>query len=687
MASGFYHRQQDYSDSDADASGSDIDVAETLYDGRNGTIMSLKPTFADKVMHAPQSLAAIPALQPSNSISLHPLNLPSILPPDTPTTAATTPSLVSPAALLPTEVREDDDPEAGRQRMKTYIQEILHHAECMPHAQTTLDGIRIPEANNSSLSSVLRNVVEKDGELPSENGLNIALDSTLWRLAASRTFKHPLPPTPPSPAPSDSTDVNSRHQYSQQSPSYSHRLSTAENSRKRKRDALDQPRTAKVGHKHPRTSGPGSSSPLSLVHEGIQRVLQAFQNNVIDKHLIGSVQLQLHHVFLFAVTSESVASSPQKRKTLGDISKLIQLLGVLSGVQISVGDPTTTLNITTLDEGRQSSYNSNGPLIFPCPLAGCIKTFTKLYSLRSHQQTHLSTRPYHCNECPASFSRAHDLTRHMRSHTLQVYRCKTCQKSFSRRDAFRRHCQNTKRSAARSNPNASKSGDANPCKDAGYDIVDAPAGQKKTASFWERSKNGPSRAASSRALGSNDEAGVGTAQNESADDDEMAMRGTELGASNGSASSTSNGGGQGHWGNGSGGEELETDEVPLREFEGTLEEMMGLHELLRSTVENMLATQPVTDGHAQTRPSHVGSSRSLTSYPPSHPTTSPVRDATDTAMYSFLDLFPSLDFNSVGLTVDHLSEVERLVQEAKSTALSEAEREAAQMEVVDNTPT
>ena len=707
MANRFHHSQPDYSDSDADASGSEIDIAEVLYDGKNGAILSLKSTFGDKVAYTPQSLAAIPAFQPSNSISLHSLHLPSLLPPDTPTTATPPSSLVSPAGLMPaTDVahfREDDDPEADRQRMKTYIQRILHHAESTPHVKTTLEGLRIPEANNSSLSSVLYTVVEKDGIIPSENRLNIALESTLRHLATSRTLEHRrlTTSTSPSPAESESMEVTSRRPYSQQSSSYSRGPSTPENPRKRKRDALDHPRPAEIGRKHPRTSAPSSNTGLQLVHEGIQRVLRAFQSNVIDKQLIGSIQLQLHHVFLFAVTSENVASSPQKRKTLGEIGKLIQLLGVLSGVQISVGDATTTLNITTLDEGGHPSYNASGkphntlPLIFPCPLAGCIKTFTKLYSLRSHQQTHLSTRPYHCTKCRASFSRAHDLTRHMRSHTLQVYQCKTCKKSFSRRDAFRRHCQNPKRTNAKGDTGGN--GEGNPCREAEYVIIDAPAGQKKTASFWERPKNAVGRASSSKGVNSNDEAGA--PYHGSAEDDDVAMRGAEQGTSNGNTSSNSNGGGGGiSPANaaslfGGGGEELETDEVPLREFEGALDEMTELHELLRSTVESLLVQPfpPVANGHSQGPTPQPGPSRASTSYSSSHPAPTtiapPAYDGTNevnSIMDPFVELFPGLDFNSVGLTMDQLLEVERLIQEASSAALAEAEHEAARMEVADS---
>ncbi|OMJ29700.1 Zinc finger and BTB domain-containing protein 7C [Smittium culicis] len=49
-------------------------------------------------------------------------------------------------------------------------------------------------------------------------------------------------------------------------------------------------------------------------------------------------------------------------------------------------------------------------------------------------------RPYKCNACNQSFSRNHDLKRHIKIHTgVKPYKCKKCGKKFGRSDALKRH--------------------------------------------------------------------------------------------------------------------------------------------------------------------------------------------------------------------------------------------------------
>ncbi|OMJ24173.1 Zinc finger and BTB domain-containing protein 7C [Smittium culicis] len=49
-------------------------------------------------------------------------------------------------------------------------------------------------------------------------------------------------------------------------------------------------------------------------------------------------------------------------------------------------------------------------------------------------------RPYKCNTCNQSFSRNHDLKRHIKIHTgVKPYKCKKCGKKFGRSDALKRH--------------------------------------------------------------------------------------------------------------------------------------------------------------------------------------------------------------------------------------------------------
>ncbi|KAI9005199.1 hypothetical protein BC832DRAFT_524781, partial [Gaertneriomyces semiglobifer] len=47
---------------------------------------------------------------------------------------------------------------------------------------------------------------------------------------------------------------------------------------------------------------------------------------------------------------------------------------------------------------------------------------------------------FHCELCPASFSRKHDLKRHTRIHLgIRPFKCGACGKVFSRHDALNRH--------------------------------------------------------------------------------------------------------------------------------------------------------------------------------------------------------------------------------------------------------
>ncbi|RKO98021.1 hypothetical protein CXG81DRAFT_4183, partial [Caulochytrium protostelioides] len=50
-------------------------------------------------------------------------------------------------------------------------------------------------------------------------------------------------------------------------------------------------------------------------------------------------------------------------------------------------------------------------------------------------------RPFHCGNCPAAFSRKHDLKRHIsRIHFgLRPFQCITCPRLFARPDAMARH--------------------------------------------------------------------------------------------------------------------------------------------------------------------------------------------------------------------------------------------------------
>ncbi|KAG2039668.1 hypothetical protein BDR03DRAFT_950811 [Suillus americanus] len=170
-----------------------------------------------------------------------------------------------------------------------------------------------------------------------------------------------------------------------------------------------------------------------------------------DPSIISSIQLQLHQIFLFAVTS-SARGGPETN-ALQEISGLIQVVGVLSGSPIGPTAVPPHAHIQPPDvsmypprpwippgTGPQPvPFSDIGTAVYPCLVPSCRKIFARLFSLRAHQQVHAVHRPYRCAACPASFARNHDLRRHAKLHDKTGYQCAGCYKLFSRRDAIKRH--------------------------------------------------------------------------------------------------------------------------------------------------------------------------------------------------------------------------------------------------------
>ncbi|KAF9377285.1 hypothetical protein CPC16_011913 [Podila verticillata] len=80
------------------------------------------------------------------------------------------------------------------------------------------------------------------------------------------------------------------------------------------------------------------------------------------------------------------------------------------------------------------------PTSFPCSAPGCDKVFSRAYNLTSHMKTHSAERPFLCGVCPLAFARRHDRERHVRLHTGEKpYGCEGCGAGFMRNDALHRH--------------------------------------------------------------------------------------------------------------------------------------------------------------------------------------------------------------------------------------------------------
>ncbi|KAI0052585.1 hypothetical protein FA95DRAFT_1239579 [Auriscalpium vulgare] len=194
-----------------------------------------------------------------------------------------------------------------------------------------------------------------------------------------------------------------------------------------------------------------TESPYTLrsqIEEACRAITNALtsrgsREEVLDPALVSSIQLPLHQVFLFAVTSSTQVMNA--KDALQEIGGLIQVLGVLSGIQIG-GPPSVPPPPFGMPARAAGPWpppppelSDIGTAVYPCLVPSCNKMFARLYSLRGHQRMHTTHRPFHCDFCPASFARNHDLKRHMKLHDRKAWKCAGCDKVFSRRDAIKRH--------------------------------------------------------------------------------------------------------------------------------------------------------------------------------------------------------------------------------------------------------
>ncbi|KAF9787984.1 hypothetical protein BJ322DRAFT_596245 [Thelephora terrestris] len=245
-----------------------------------------------------------------------------------------------------------------------------------------------------------------------------------------------------------------------------------ETGKRKRHDAEDQPMSTGFSE----GTGTEAQDVLFNMRPAVQAILNTlsagelpFQNDSsptpLNPALISSIQVPLHQVFLFAVTIAPSVAQPQGG-ALQEIGGLIQMLGVLSGINIGPGlQHPQSLGVIPHDLSTA---------VYPCLIPACHKTFSRLYSLRSHQRnhsTHPAARPYQCPLCPASFARNHDLKRHVKLHGSKAYKCSGCDKTFSRRDAIKRHMNSSRLKTESNNPSSAnivlgRREEAERCRDA-----------------------------------------------------------------------------------------------------------------------------------------------------------------------------------------------------------------------------
>ncbi|EPT00565.1 hypothetical protein FOMPIDRAFT_1122198 [Fomitopsis schrenkii] len=261
---------------------------------------------------------------------------------------------------------------------------------------------------------------------------------------------------------------------------------------KRRWDAADGPGAHNESAQEPplKRLALGQPDLRRQVSEAVRVVTEALSplasnpTPIIHPHLIASIHLQLHQIFLFAVTSAPRAG--ERAAALQELAGLIQMLGVLSGIQIGSSNPTQP-------QPSSTGTPDIGTAVYPC--LTCAKVFGRLFSLKAHQRVHLLVdRPFRCEVCVASFARNHDLKRHARLHEPRAYRCGGCGKVFSRRDAIKRHQDNRRGRGRGESDGVAES----MCAYAEIEEVDKPEGEEEAV---RRAKMWDGIAASSGAIG------------------------------------------------------------------------------------------------------------------------------------------------------------------------------------------
>ncbi|KAI0944180.1 hypothetical protein AcW1_001944 [Taiwanofungus camphoratus] len=320
---------------------------------------------------------------------------------------------------------------------------ILSLASKDPLVHSTLSASLVPIANNASIFDVLNKCVssgtisKKVAKPLSETVVSLAKSEVLF--ASLRNSSAPARQLNKGKRKRDSLDNG---------------LENVADPRFHKRMAIDQPDLKYQ-----------INEAVRIVTQALTSASSTSIDKPLDPSLTVSIQVQLHQIFLFAVTSSPRAG--ERAAALQELGGLIQMLGVLSGIHISSSpSPSSQSHAAHLSTwnpsfGYPSAPPDLGTAVYPCLVPTCSKIFHRLYSLRAHQRLHsLVDRPFRCSLCPASFVRNHDLKRHARLHDKKAWRCSGCGKVFSRRDAIKRHKDSRGRTGGKGRNGDSDMGDS-----------------------------------------------------------------------------------------------------------------------------------------------------------------------------------------------------------------------------------
>lgn len=150
-----------------------------------------------------------------------------------------------------------------------------------------------------------------------------------------------------------------------------------------------------------------------------QTITTSFQEDLDDAH-----EVDLHSSKIkLTIKTEQVMAVPTKRATGGPKSRR-----------------STARKRKKKKGGAQKKENLGGKRSNKtCPL--CLKTFSRADSLTCHMRVHTGDRPYHCDQCSASYKVSSHLRDHIRSkHSdAKPFECEKCGKPFTYSTARRRH--------------------------------------------------------------------------------------------------------------------------------------------------------------------------------------------------------------------------------------------------------